>query len=245
MPVTLSGKSVPLKYCHYHTHSTWEVILNLEGSGVDLIDGAEYPFSPGAILCVPPNTPHAKVSDEPYKDIFIQSTGFVVSERQEVLCFRDDDDKSMELLMNLAHRTFHQKEKNYKNIVESLYDAIQHLLLSKSKSPVKNHIINQLTVLIADNFSDPEFEVSGAIESLPYSKDYVRRLFRKEMGMTPVSYLNGLRLAHAKRLLKQHLISGDSVAEIALMCGFYDPRYFSRLFRRETGQSPLQYSSAQ
>lgn len=243
MPVIMTGKCIyPLKDCHFHTHSTWEIILNLKGSGDDVVGNSNYPFFPGTIICIPPKLPHAKVSKELFKDIFIQSTEFLISDRQEVLCFQDDEEKSLETLMQLAYQTFHKKEKNYVNIVDSLYDTIQYILLGRMESPIKNRSVEQLTRLIVENLSDPEFCVSDAISTLPYCKDYIRKLFRKESGMTPVSYLNGLRIEHAKRILKQQSLTGYSISEVAHMCGFYDPRYFSRLFKQYTNQSPIQYA---
>jgi AraC-like DNA-binding protein len=242
MPVIESGKCLrPLKNYRFHSHGTWEIILNLEGSGSDIIGESEYPFFPGSIICIPPNMPHSKVSNEQFKDIYIQSTEFMVSNRPEVLRFQDDEEKSIEMLMQLAYRTFHMKEKYCSNTVDSLYDAIQYTLFGRMESPVKNRSIEQLVRLIVENFSDPEFSVSDTASELPYCSDYIRKLFKKETGMTPVSYLNGLRLEHAKRLLKQQPITDYSIGEIALMCGFYDPRYFSRLFKQHTNRTPMQY----
>jgi two-component system response regulator YesN len=34
----------------------------------------------------------------------------------------------------------------------------------------------------------------------------------------------------------------NTIAEIAAMCGYYDPSYFSRVFKKETGQSPAEYA---
>nr|WP_283244887.1 helix-turn-helix transcriptional regulator [Gehongia tenuis] len=77
------------------------------------------------------------------------------------------------------------------------------------------------------------------MEGLPYSVDYLRRLFTREFGVTPQQYLIQLRMERARQILKQ---PGLSVTEAALSCGFYDARYFSRLFRRETGQTPSEYA---
>lgn len=243
MTVTLLGKCLrPLKSANFHTHGSWEIILNLEGCGNDVVGETEYPFFPGSIICIPPNTQHAKVSDEQFKDIFIQMMEFSLSSQPRVLCFRDDEEKSVETLLQLAYQAFHKKEKNFAHIVDSLYETIQYILLGRMESPIKNRIIQQLIGLIVESFSDPEFEVSEAISTLPYCKDYIRKLFRKETGMTPVAYLNGLRIEHAKRLLKQKPVTGYSITEIALMCGFYDPRYFTRLFKQHTGQTPVEFS---
>ena len=243
MPVILLGKCLlPRTDCKYHSHETWEIIVNTEGTGSDLVDGTEYPFSPGSILCVPPNLPHAKVSQGQFKDIFIQSADFIISSKPEVLLFQDGEDKAVETLMHLAYQAYHKKEKGYLNVTGALYDAIQYILLGRKHNPGMSPVIDKLTGMIVENFLDPEFEVSGAIESLPYCKDYIRRLFKQEIGMTPVSYMNSLRLEHAKKLLKQQPVTGHTAGEIALMCGFYDPRYFSRLFRRHTGLSPMQFT---
>ena len=244
MPIVFSGKSMNMiKSCRFHTHSTWEIILNIEGDGNDVVQDTVYPFQPGSIICIPPNTPHSKFSQNKFNDIFVQSTDFFISKQQKVLCFLDSEEKQIEQLLQLIYKTFHKKENNYLNIVNSLYDTIQQILISKSTKPIKSPVIEKLTSSIVANFSDPEFKVSTVIDTLPYCKDYIRRVFKEEIGMTPVSYLNSLRLKQAERLLKQRLISGYSIGEISFMCGFYDAKYFSRLFRRYANKSPLEYAS--
>lgn len=243
MPVILSGKCPrPLHTFRFHSHSTWEIILNLEGSGNDIIGEEEFPFSPGTIICIPPNIEHSKVSMNQFRDIYIQGTEFFCNNRPEVLCFHDDEDKSVEDLMQLAYKAFNKQEKNSSKIVDSLYDTIQVILINMLKNPVKNQCTEQLVKLIAENFSDPDFDVSAAIGNLPYCKDYIRRLFRKETGLTPVAYLNEVRLEHAKKLLNQWTASGYTIGEVAWKCGFYDSKYFTRLFKRYTAQSPKQFA---
>jgi len=68
--------------------------------------------------------------------------------------------------------------------------------------------------------------------------DYLTFCFRKELGVTPVVYLNRCRINHAKRLLSE---TDKSVTEIAMEVGFSDSSYFSRVFRREVGRSPEAY----
>jgi AraC-like DNA-binding protein len=73
------------------------------------------------------------------------------------------------------------------------------------------------------------------------SSDYLTYCFRKEMGLTPVIYLNRYRINKARQLLVE---SNQSITEIALAVGFSDSGYFSRLFRREVGIPPESYRAA-
>ncbi len=62
--------------------------------------------------------------------------------------------------------------------------------------------------------------------------------FKEYMGLSPHSYFFSLKLARAKELL---ISSSLSVGEIAETVGFDNPLYFSRLFKRYVGCSPLIY----
>jgi AraC-like DNA-binding protein len=69
------------------------------------------------------------------------------------------------------------------------------------------------------------------------SADHLRELFRKRYGARPVEYRTGLRLAKARDLLAG---TAHNVGEIARRVGYADPLYFSRVFKRRFGLSPIE-----
>lgn len=69
------------------------------------------------------------------------------------------------------------------------------------------------------------------------NKIYLGRIFRDYTGMTIMNYLKSVRLMKAKELL----LRGMNVNEVALKVGIDDPSYFGRIFKQETGISPVQY----
>ncbi len=67
------------------------------------------------------------------------------------------------------------------------------------------------------------------------------RLMKRYFGLTPRQFIAKTRLAAASRLLRE---TDQSVAEVALACGFYDHSAFTRTFRAVTGVTPRQFRNA-
>lgn len=70
------------------------------------------------------------------------------------------------------------------------------------------------------------------------SPSHISSLFRKETGQTISAYINHVRIEKSKFLLRQ---AGIPLADIAVLCGFEDQSYFTRVFKKYTGISPRQY----
>lgn len=63
--------------------------------------------------------------------------------------------------------------------------------------------------------------------------------FKKELGTTPSQYINMQRLRYAKQLLLNN--PNYTVAQVAEMCGFSNPFYFTNRFREYSGKSPTEF----
>ncbi|NHN28900.1 AraC family transcriptional regulator [Paenibacillus agricola] len=83
---------------------------------------------------------------------------------------------------------------------------------------------------------DEMAEISGL------SKYHFLRQFNRFMGLTPLEYLNKLRIEKAAVLLKT---SEQTLDEIAIHVGFANGNYFSKVFRHWVGMSPGKYRSEQ
>ena len=70
------------------------------------------------------------------------------------------------------------------------------------------------------------------------SPGHFRRLFREATGLTPVDYVNKLRISLAQKLL---LDTSRSIAEVAAAVGIGDPNYFTRLFKSLVGCTPSEF----
>lgn len=69
-----------------------------------------------------------------------------------------------------------------------------------------------------------------------YTASYINRIFKKEYGVSPLQYLTRLKISRAKEILQK---SPDiNIKSVAQSVGYDDARYFSRIFKSETGMTP-------
>lgn len=96
--------------------------------------------------------------------------------------------------------------------------------------------ITRLRQVIEERLAEADFSIEFLARQCGLSIRQLQRLTREELGQSPGGWVNQIRVAKAKTLLREakHL----TVAEIAAAVGL-TPHYFSRLFRGMTGQTPL------
>ncbi len=70
------------------------------------------------------------------------------------------------------------------------------------------------------------------------SPSRLSHLFRAQVGMTPMGYLEQQRVSQARELL---LMTGRPIAEVSAAVGFQNPIWFTRVFRRHAGDTPRGY----
>ncbi|MEP6895494.1 MAG: helix-turn-helix domain-containing protein, partial [Chloroflexota bacterium] len=95
-------------------------------------------------------------------------------------------------------------------------------------------LVRKAMAFIHENYSKPVSRRDIA-QHVSIAEDYLTFCFRQELGTTPIKYLQRYRVNRARQLLKE---DQRNITEIALLVGFSDSGYFSRVFHRETGMSP-------
>ncbi len=97
--------------------------------------------------------------------------------------------------------------------------------------------LRELQSWIADNL-DEDLRVETLAERASMSQRNFARFFRREIGMTPAAYVEGLRVERARQLLEE---SADPVELVSARCGFGTPETMRRAFSRRVGAAPAQY----
>ena len=103
---------------------------------------------------------------------------------------------------------------------------------------------NTLTRQMAQYVQENYVNLSGLNDlclAFHYSKNHIINLFRNEYGMTPVEYLNHIKLQRAMYLLE---VTSDPAELVSVKSGFPTYSHFYRQFLRKTGQTPTQWRKA-
>jgi signal transduction histidine kinase/AraC-like DNA-binding protein len=126
----------------------------------------------------------------------------------------------------------------------SLEETLAHvdtaLERNRRLSAEARRLVRKAMAYIHEHYAEPVSRTDLA-EHVALSEDYLTACFRKELGVTPIAYLNRYRVHQARQLLTG---TDKSITEVALEVGFSDSGYFSRVFRREVGLSPEAYRQA-
>jgi AraC-like DNA-binding protein len=74
-----------------------------------------------------------------------------------------------------------------------------------------------------------------------YDEAYFCRRFKAVTGLTPMNYIQILRLESAKKKIKSEKLN---ISEVSALCGFKDASYFTRCFKKRYGVTPAEYAKS-
>ena len=97
--------------------------------------------------------------------------------------------------------------------------------------------IDDVTAVLNDNLYN-SLTIDEIAQKTAYSKAYLFRVFKAKTGKTIMSYYLELKIKHAKQLLRDNKLS---ISEISEKLAFDSPGYFTKVFKRITGHTPLAY----
>ncbi len=101
--------------------------------------------------------------------------------------------------------------------------------------------INHAKQIMGERYNE-EFSMESIAKIIGLNYTTFRIEFKKYTGLSPKSYIEGLRINHAKALLKDTDLSSK---EIAYQVGYNTPYYFCLTFKKKTGMTPSEYRKPQ
>ncbi|MEJ8307156.1 AraC family transcriptional regulator [Saccharibacillus sacchari] len=219
-------------------------------------DGKCLPIQAGTAILLPPDE-FAELEHDRHEDGTLPScfrfdfTAADLSEPKPIRLFgllpgfRDGLTEASSQILELAeelHSLRFARTAPVRNRRQTIFTRIIALLIGNEEaSPIPVDAARA----VADSLADLEhrlaedWTVARLAEAAGLNSRQYASAFRAITGLSPLEYLNDLRIEHAGRLLRR---GNGPLREVASRTGFRDEYYFSRRFRAATGSSPGRYA---
>ena len=219
----------------------------IKGEGTILLNGRTYSAKEGDIYLLPAGEVQFYYSDSknPWEKIWFNANGTLLSSllqeynpRKQVVFPDAGGREYFEKIHEIGKDNNYSAVEKHRKAALVFHELLQYLydkfygnecLYSKETILLKEYLDNHVT----ENISLKEM---GDLVYL--SESQVVRLFKRDLKMTPHEYSLHLKLELAKKLLQSTRLM---VREIAGYLGFCDEHYFSYIFKKKAGCTPLEY----
>lgn len=217
----------------------------IAGTGTVTVDGVSHTASAGQVYIVPEGSDHVYYSDpkDPWVKVFFNLRGRLVGRLlrsygltgRVVLPGADTLGLFMQFLDIARSGRVHDQVIGPCAI--KLHEIVQRLAGETGEEPSVPEEARKLKALL-DSRVGGEITTGEMAAHLFRSKDYVIKLFRSAYGETPHAYFLRQKMQLAAGLLTG---TGMSVKQVAAALGYTDQHYFSNVFKKATGQSPVEF----
>lgn len=103
---------------------------------------------------------------------------------------------------------------------------------------VNQKYVDDAIVVIKQSYDNPEFNVELLTEKLKISRVKCYRMFKEVLHQSPSDYISQFRMKKALDFMKDGNLN---ISQISFECGFNDPKYFSKAFKKFYGVTPKKY----
>lgn len=245
-----------------HFHNLLEIGYCHYGDGDLVIEDDTYRFDAGMISCIPANYLHVTRSDANVRAFWeyiyispediVRQWGKSTQETRQIMdavgrksfFVKVEECPAIAALIRaifveMQHRSAHYRECVRGMAYALLFEIARFNDMGEEQSAGKS-ISLQLGSAIeyVDKNYPNNFKIADLANECHMSETHFRRIFQEKMNMTPVEYVNFVRVRKACELIDKTDISMEDVAE---KVGFVTPSTFNRNFRRIIGTSPYQW----
>lgn len=246
-----------------HSHDFYQFFFITSGSNFEFIEieNQKIPLAENTLLVVKKNTLHKliPVKNMPIRLIDIkfstQDTELINILESFPIKVKILDEKISQLLSEIIQ--YWRKNNDLSNTIcvcllnlfilktfESLkifkksYDDTSYLpKLIKDKNTILDNLTLKILNYIEINYKQ-EINLKILADNLHYSREYLCRIFKKNIGCTINYYINYLKILESIKLLKK--IDGN-IEQISEILNFSSSQYFSKVFKKFTGLSPYEF----
>lgn len=254
-----------IDYLHFHNYM--EIGYCYEGQGTLTIGEKDYRFSGDHFSVIPQNCPHTTTSDpgtiSRWEYLYVDVEGILCElypaggngKRRERMIQRVNSkgffrnisespemaDKILQVLNIMRGMEEFYIEEAKGVLAAFLVSLARENMNERQKTRSGNEntvaLISDALDYVSDHYMEP-LRIESLAEFCHISETHFRRLFSSSMKMSPLEYINLVRVQNACEMLRK---TNMPIAEIAYKCGFSTSSTFNRNFKQAMGSSPFEW----
>lgn len=217
--------------CEGRDHYMLSLRIDAEGKTEFDFGNKIYELEKNDLIFIPPNKPYVRKTKKEELIVFHFRSDNLIN--NDITIIKNINSKIADLFRE-GYKTAVTQQKNYKLKLKSVLYSV----LFELNEPMYSPSIKQATRYINQNYSSCDFRICEVAKNLHMSESCLRKLFKKEVGLSPKKYCDKLRFERATHLLETDYLSIETVAE---MVGFSNAKNFSTAFRNKYGVPPSCY----
>lgn len=224
----------------------------ISGQGVVKIDERTFTLSKNTAVCIPKKAAHSYYAsdDDPWTILWVHFDGsdaqlYPLDKPKEIRFGSKYSSNRMLFLFNQLFRVLESSYStgNFIYISHTLQMILSETYFKDELSSDRSESNNYLNAIIKyfNAHLSQSVTLKDLSEEFGISKSYLNSLFKKNTNTSPIGYFISMKMKEACKLLRS---PNYSVKRIAAELGYFDPYYFSHLFKKVVGVSPSEYRSS-
>ena len=235
-----------------HTHACAEIFYVIGGKGQFRVRENAFTIEEGDMVIVNPHVEHTEtsLSANPLEYIVMGIDGLELSmddasDNSFCIVNFQDSMNDMQFYLNHMLMEIERKHPGFETVCQDLLDILLIKLLRRTNfskilaSSQEQLSANTVAVrrYIEGHFREP-LTLDSLAQQVHINKFHLAHTFSREFGISPINYIQKLRIQESRELLRT---TNYSLSHIARTCGFSSPSYFSQRFRQAEGISPAEF----
>ena len=132
-------------------------------------------------------------------------------------------------------REITEKEREKEEIAKQKREQSDFAFMA---SQINDATTARILKYVTEHIDTPDLKIDNIADAMGMSRSVLYTKIKQQLGMTPIDFVRHVRIMRACELLKD---TDEPLSSVAFAVGFSDPKYFSKVFKRETGIVPTEY----
>ncbi|HBE03955.1 MAG: hypothetical protein A2096_09870 [Spirochaetes bacterium GWF1_41_5] len=237
-----------------HSHNLWQFLYLYKGRTELFFDKSKGTLRRNGLLIIKPDVKHKLIFPEPDKELCdtLQMKLYIADEIMQkfpwlevkpyfvfnCLTLADEIESCLDLMNRQGKYKHGESETALEGLLFFLFAKLSGLHYGNTlKTDIPDSRITKVLDYINNNI-EKTFTVGKLSETIHLEESYFIRIFRRQTGISPISYINQKKMECARNLL---ILTSAKLHEVARETGFVNYHYFSRLFRKIYKCSPQEF----